>query len=539
MKKVSCILSALSFSIAAFVLAAAYAPAVPASAASAPADRAAVTSLTGGQMYYIRCAASGKYMDVTSGAAQSGTAVQQYDFNGTASQRWRAIDEGGGYYELVPAFDTAALALDISGASGESGAAVQIYAQNGTDAQKYKISPNSDGTFTISTGSTAGAKCVGVPGGSAENSVKMQQLSPDGSAAQKFYFETASDISLSRTAADAVTAGKTYFIKSAASGLYVTLKDGSDANGAGIDQEQLTGGVSQRWKFAANSDGSCTLINMSSYYGRVIDVPACRNINYLKLQLYDSNGTQAQKFKAVKNTDGTFTLFTGSSGYTKCMDIYAGSGSPGAAVQQYEANGTAAQSFTLEQAGDTLATEPAASVTSGAQYYIQSAFSGLFVMPKDRGSDNYTTLTQTVPTGDVAQRWLFTQNSDGSFTIKNVYTGRVIDTKAANNADDADLDIFDSNGTDAQRWKLSRGSDGTYSLTSKCTDYTKGLDIEMFRTQSGSRLHSWTYRGQANQKWNLIPVSSGEAAAADAHIGLDAASAGYVKRSSQFGDSTK
>ncbi len=107
-----------------------------------------------GKEFFIKNMYSGQYLDVSGGVAEDGRNVQQYEFNGTDSQRWYIRDHGDGTYSFYTRLGndgTCRYALDISNASAENYANVHIYSINGTDAQKFKILLSSYGTFEIAT----------------------------------------------------------------------------------------------------------------------------------------------------------------------------------------------------------------------------------------------------------------------------------------------------------------------------------------------------------------------------------------------------
>ena len=65
-----------------------------------------VTALGSG-WYKIICAANGKAIDVAEGSSQSGTNVQQYDYNGSYAQQWKFVNvkslafQTGRFYEIL------------------------------------------------------------------------------------------------------------------------------------------------------------------------------------------------------------------------------------------------------------------------------------------------------------------------------------------------------------------------------------------------------------------------------------------------------
>lgn len=136
---------------------------------------------------------TGKALDVSGANTAQGTAVMNWDANGTAAQKWnlkKVNDVDSGYYEFRLAANTGlsldadcnsdnvhswegnrsgyqmwlynastgtltnmtdGKALDVSGGVASSGTNVQRYAANGTNAQKWKITYDAAGRFKLTS----------------------------------------------------------------------------------------------------------------------------------------------------------------------------------------------------------------------------------------------------------------------------------------------------------------------------------------------------------------------------------------------------
>ncbi|WP_328719222.1 lectin [Streptomyces sp. NBC_00247] len=115
----------------------------------------------------------GKCLDAANGSSADGTAVQLYDCNGSAAQRWTVQSDG-----TIRALGAC---LDVTSASTADGAKVQLYTCNGTGAQRW--------TYNASTGdvvNTAANKCLDVTDASTANGARAQIWSCTGAANQKW-----------------------------------------------------------------------------------------------------------------------------------------------------------------------------------------------------------------------------------------------------------------------------------------------------------------------------------------------------------------
>ncbi|MBK3627438.1 ricin-type beta-trefoil lectin domain protein [Streptomyces sp. MBT49] len=116
---------------------------------------------------------AGKCLDVAGGAAVDGTAVQLYDCNGSAAQRWTVQPDGS--------LQALGKCLDVVGGSTSDGARTQLYTCNGTGAQRW--------SFDAGTGdvvNTAANKCLDVTDNSPANGARGQIWSCTGAANQKW-----------------------------------------------------------------------------------------------------------------------------------------------------------------------------------------------------------------------------------------------------------------------------------------------------------------------------------------------------------------
>lgn len=99
---------------------------------------------------------------------------------------------------------------------------------------------------------------------------------------------------------DTLDPEKTYAIRNAATGKYISILDGKTSNGTNVVQSTYTGAASQLFSLKKHSDGSYSFISKAT--GKAIDV---MNINNLyaagcNVHLYTYNGSKAQKFKLVE-----------------------------------------------------------------------------------------------------------------------------------------------------------------------------------------------------------------------------------------------
>jgi Glycosyl hydrolases family 43/Ricin-type beta-trefoil lectin domain-like/Secretion system C-terminal sorting domain len=80
----------------------------------------------------------GKRLDVGGAGSSAGTEVIVWNENGNNAQKWKLIDAGNGWFELEPKC-APGLRLDVAGARTGANENVFLWTQNGNDAQKWKF----------------------------------------------------------------------------------------------------------------------------------------------------------------------------------------------------------------------------------------------------------------------------------------------------------------------------------------------------------------------------------------------------------------
>ncbi|MEU1127413.1 lectin [Streptomyces sp. NPDC005899] len=115
---------------------------------------------------------AGKCVDVAGGSAANGTAVQLYDCNGTAAQRWTVGADG-----TIRALGKC---LDVASAGTADGTPVQLYDCNGSAAQQWATPAARDIVNPRAN------KCLDVSGGGSANGARLQIWTCTGAANQKW-----------------------------------------------------------------------------------------------------------------------------------------------------------------------------------------------------------------------------------------------------------------------------------------------------------------------------------------------------------------
>jgi glucosylceramidase len=119
---------------------------------------------------------AGKCADIAGAATANGTAVQLYDCNSSAAQKWTVASDGS--------LQALGKCMDLTSAGTANGTQVQLYDCNGTAAQKW--------TYTSGNlVNPASGRCLDATGASSANGTRLQIWDCTGASNQKWTVPTA------------------------------------------------------------------------------------------------------------------------------------------------------------------------------------------------------------------------------------------------------------------------------------------------------------------------------------------------------------
>ncbi len=224
--------------------------------------------------YIITNINSGKVLDAENGGTTNYTNVWQYEYNGTAAQKWFITKDNNGSYSIHS--KTSGLCLDVENGNLTNGSNVRLYESNNSAAQEFKFIKQTsktpryieEGLYKIVTRINQNIG-FDIADGSMENGANLQLWSYHGVSQEKFkltyengyYFITAahsnkvleimSDNNIEQNEKQANNNNQkwslmpdgsgAYYIVSKANGLYMDVANGNISNGIGIRGYQGNG----------------------------------------------------------------------------------------------------------------------------------------------------------------------------------------------------------------------------------------------------------------------------------------------------------
>ncbi|MBQ9957280.1 MAG: RICIN domain-containing protein, partial [Ruminococcus sp.] len=147
----------------------------------------------------------------------------------------------------------------------------------------------------------------------------------------------------------------------------------------------------------------------------------------------------------------------------------------------------------------------------GAVYMLKNANSGMYMEVAEENASNSANVQQW--TSDSAQKhntwkavsagngyyYLYTQLGDG-----NTF---VLDVSGKKTEDGTNVEIYTYKGGDNQQFRFAKNNDGSYTILTKITGDASCVEVTGKSTETGGNIQQWTANGGNNQKWILEKVS--------------------------------
>ena len=143
----------------------------------------------------------------------------------------------------------------------------------------------------------------------------------------------------------------------------------------------------------------------------------------------------------------------------------------------------------------------------GAVYMIKNKNSGLYMEVAEQNAANSANVQQASANGAAnGNSWkavsagngyyyLYTQLGDGKTYVLDV-SGKKTD-------DGTNVEIYTYKGGENQQFKFVKNDDGTYTILTKITGDASAVEVNGKSTESGANIQQWAANGGNNQKWVL------------------------------------
>lgn len=424
-------------------------------------------------------------LDVAGGSLNSQTNVQLYASNGTAAQRFTFIAanpasvdpcddilKDKGWCVISPS-SNGSVAFDVAGGSLKNGGNVQAYSCNGTLSQLFKAEYR-DGYYVLRNAGSG--KVLDVAAGDVVPGTNVQQWDESPNDNQLFSVVVNKDGSYS-------------FINKA-TGLMLAV------SGSNLVAAIVGDSVQTSFVFAEQEDllsEGLYEIYPSANSSYVLDVASASADSGANVQLYSNNGSFAQKW-LLKKVDGAKNTYTFES---VCS------------TNRLAVSGT--NVCTMAPA-DVKAQQWVARIDSNGIEFVSADDQDLSLDVKGGNFASTSNIQVHSSNGSAAQRFRLRATSatidNGTYFIRMASrAGSVLDVSGGSRSDGANVQIWQNNDSGAQKWNFSRNVDGSYTIVNAASG--KALDVKDAAASSGTNIQQWSRNGSATQCWYIEYVSGG------------------------------
>lgn len=273
----------------------------------------------------------------------------------------------------------------------------------------------------------------------------------------------------------------------------------------------------QRWRITSVGGGYVTITSVSS--GKVLDVSGGEAIPTSDvIQWVDkADGARNQRWVISREGDGSYKITSAmvtAGGERLVLDVRGGVAQAltGTCVFIDKAEGAQNQRWRIETPLDVQLDAEARAHEDDlpdGTYLIASELGSSLVLDVSGASLDYAAKVVVWPKIPAAnEAWRVTHDADGYVIFTNVYSGKVLDVYGGVANAGAEVIQWSEHASGArnQRWIVSEESDGTYKITSAMTGLRLVLDVADASTAPATQAVVWLDKisATANQRWTFL-----------------------------------
>ena len=125
--------------------------------------------------------------------------------------------------------------------------------------------------------------------------------------------------------------------------------------------------------------------------------------------------------------------------------------------------------------------------------------------------ENGTNVQQWGTTGDsIHDIWKLVDAGNGYYYIvSQIGDGKTyyLNVEGNSTSNGANCEIYQSNGGDSQKFLISENSDGSYIIKTKITNNQSAVEVSNYGKGSGDNVQQWSLTGHESQSWIFEPVT--------------------------------
>ena len=491
---------------------------------------------------------TGKVMEVAGGSTSAGTNIQVNKSVSTYNrQQWRFVSISGMVLaetrladaKISTGFYTFALnaapenVLEVSGASTANKANVRIAKNSNGKGQIFYVKSLGGGLYSIVNPHSG--KALTAASTTIANGTNIYQYDYSGASSQKWHIKK-----------DKST-GKYVISNSKASHIVLATQYGSKGAGANVQNVSFTGSAPQYWNISKSSEAAAyrldsgvyavnsalgSSLNMqiedaSVYKGAAAEIAnaATRNsqrfvvtcvdkANYIytitnensrkNLALSGSKIIQtspanenAQKW-VIKRSGGYYTICSRVNG--RNMSVSGARAASGTNLEAVNPGSSNAQKWKFKAASPAAPTARTFSIrAAGAYKFALHIKTGTF-------DNNGNGVIYSVKLDENCQKFNLIANSDGTYYIANIKSGKVLDTYGAKTGSGTNVVQYGKSSRSTQKWKFvpTGDADGSYYIVSSGGTV---LSVQNGSFTNYSNVCVETKNNSKRQKFILVPTT--------------------------------
>ena len=405
--------------------------------------------------YTITSVLSGLVLEVSGGSPSPEANLQQGVYTGAAGQHWKFLYAGENRYYICSDLGTY---IDNYGGMLQDANNVWMYSENHSSSQMWMLSEaqNMDSpdisaeeepseisnaqidlsmlTSVMFVSSIDQTKVLNVQDASTENGANIELMKNHNMDQQIFYLDK--------------TADGFYSIRSAQSGLVLTVDQNNPAQEANLIQMADSGLDGQKWRILQDVDG---MYKIQSSLGTYIDCYGGLTDDSTNIWMYGENNSYSQKWiiqpvtrysdlnvgDEVRLVDGIYTIAIALD-YQAVMQVEGGAYEDGANIVIGSDRKEEHQKFRLIFGED-------------GYYTIIAMHSGKSIEVADENPNPETNLRQNTISYQDCQRWKLIYAGDNHCYIMSKM-GCLIDLAGGNTEEGSNIWLYSQNGSHSQMW---------------------------------------------------------------------------------------
>ena len=165
----------------------------------------------------------------------------------------------------------------------------------------------------------------------------------------------------------ALDENKSYYIRNALSGLYMTVENAGTSYETNVCQNGFSGAEHQQWRLEKVSDGSY-MLRPQHCNTLALDVYNFSSDEGANIQVHNGSGNSAQCFKVLLNGDSTYRILTKCSDYKSCVEVYNFSTAENGNVSQWTFGNGMAQKWYFEEVDTFSQSDNSLQIRTSATY---------------------------------------------------------------------------------------------------------------------------------------------------------------------------